>query len=72
MNNFWFKRKVHGWGWDPCSWQGWLVLFVWIIVFTYLTATIERQWFKNIILIILSIIVLMLIVYKKGEKPRWQ
>jgi uncharacterized membrane protein YdjX (TVP38/TMEM64 family) len=72
MTSIWFKRKQHGWGWDPISWQAWLVLLVWIIIFTYLTATIEHNWFKNIVLIVLSIAVLIFIAYKKGEKPRWQ
>lgn len=26
----WFKAKRYGWGWYPVSWQGWLVLGVYL------------------------------------------
>ena len=27
---YWFKRKLFGWGWVPVRWQGWVFLLVWI------------------------------------------
>jgi hypothetical protein len=26
----WFKAKEYGYGWYPCTWEGWLVLVVFI------------------------------------------
>ena len=29
---YWFKRKLYGWGWTPATWQGWLVLAVFVVL----------------------------------------
>ena len=71
-NNYWFKRKLYGWGWVPVKWQGWLVLFLWVIFFVFLLEMTENKWQKSSIVILLSIILLLYICYKKGEKPFWQ
>ena len=26
----WFRAKRYGWGWYPCSWQGWAVLAMYV------------------------------------------
>jgi hypothetical protein len=28
----WFGRKKYGWGWGPTSWQGWLILAVYVVL----------------------------------------
>lgn len=68
----WFKAKCYGWGWYPCSWEGWLVLLVWAFLFVSVVSTIDHEWLKNLIFIILSFSVLIYLCYKKGEKPRWR
>ncbi len=77
----WFKRKTYGWGWTPSSWQGWLVITIYVA--TLLSSTrylvlLARSNdddmpppFKFIPFIVLTTI-LILICYKKGEKPKWQ
>ena len=72
MKKIWFKRKLYGWGWTPCSWEGWLVLLVWLVLFVSLVKKFDHEWLKNEIFILLSVVVLIFICYKKGEKPRWQ
>lgn len=75
---FWFVRKTYGWGWVPATWQGWLVLFVYIILLTLFSFTVdEYSSFREIILtfilpVLFLTITLIRICYKKGEKPRWQ
>jgi hypothetical protein len=27
----WFVRKKYGWGWTPASWQGWLLIALYIL-----------------------------------------
>ena len=68
----WFKRKLYGWGWTPTTWEGWLVILLWIIIFVSLVQTMDHEWLKNIIFIIIMISILIFICYKKGEKPKWQ
>ena len=76
---YWFKRKVYGWGWTPATWQGWFVLFFFVLFFLVLTREFELNsdpsesdfifFFGKIIL---AILVLIFICYKTGEKPHWQ
>jgi hypothetical protein len=79
----WFKMKLYGWGWVPVSWQGWVIVLAFIIILllngTYLSSKVSASgsptsWdlilFFSVMLIL--IISLFWICYKKGEKPRWR
>lgn len=70
--NLWFKAKRYGWGWYPCSWQGWLILLIWGILFIISLITLDHEWLKNIIFIFIITGVLIYVCYKKGEKPCWR
>lgn len=76
---YWFKAKNYGWGWTPSTWQGWLVLALFILVNIYIFKDIEQgsysasSVFLNFILpSILSVVVLIIICYRTGEKPGWR
>ena len=28
----WFRKKTFGYGWTPCTWQGWAVMVLFIAV----------------------------------------
>jgi uncharacterized membrane protein YhaH (DUF805 family) len=76
----WFKAKNYGWGWQPSSPEGWLFLLVFVVVFALNATrfisigpeptTNQAVWFviQNIVLIS----VLLVVCYKKGEKPEWR
>ena len=72
----WFKRKTYGWGWYPSTWQGWLVIAVYIAIIFALGLTIDEnstQKEVNLIFVLPVLIAttaLVTISYKKGEKPR--
>ena len=72
MNKIWFKRKKYGWGWTPSTWEGWLVITIWIFVFILEFSKKDNSLPKNIIFILMMIGLLIYISYKKGETPRWQ
>jgi phosphoglycerol transferase MdoB-like AlkP superfamily enzyme len=77
----WFKRKRYGWGWTPVTWQGWLVIAVYVVALIsstrYLVVLARMNNddmpppFKFIPVIVLTAI-LIAICYAKGEKPGWQ
>lgn len=75
---YWFKRKLYGWGWTPATWQGWLMLFVFIFLIIAFALTVDKNsttsevFFTGILPIILLTITFIRICYIKGEKPRWQ
>jgi hypothetical protein len=68
----WFKAKCYGWGWYPSTWQGALVILIWAVLFTFSLAKLDHEGWKNILFIIFITALLILISWKKGEKPRWR
>jgi hypothetical protein len=75
--DYWFKRKLYGWGWIPVKWQGWLVIFVFIALIICFATNLgeyptsnDLDWY--FVKIGLSILFLIAICYKTGEKPKWQ
>ncbi|PIR38303.1 MAG: hypothetical protein COV34_01705 [Candidatus Zambryskibacteria bacterium CG10_big_fil_rev_8_21_14_0_10_42_12] len=75
---YWFKRKLFGWGWTPVTWQGWLIILVYIGLVLAFAFTIDESSsdsevvFTFILPVVLLTITLIRIGYKKGEKPKWQ
>lgn len=78
---FWFKNKIYGWGWTPVTWQGWLVVLLYIASIITLVSIREEAIPGNpdsgsnfLVLggpVIVLTLLLIFICYKKGEKPRW-
>lgn len=78
---YWFKNKIYGWGWTPVTWQGWLVVLLYIAAIITLVSMTEESIPGNpdsgsnfLVLggpVIVLTILLIFICYKKGEKPRW-
>ena len=75
---YWFKRKLYGWGWTPATWQGWAVtlLAVGLIIANAIRVG-EQQMndadtIKQILLpTFILVLVLVVVSYRKGEKPKW-
>ena len=75
----WFSAKLHGWGWEPSTWQGWLLLGPFVILialdFQRIDATLHSAsdtliaWIPDTVALTLALIV---ICYRTGEKPRWR
>jgi hypothetical protein len=78
---YWFKRKIWGWGWTPARWQGWAVIAVFVAYLVwaeipFINATKQGALSNDelgmfIARIVIAIVVLIYICYRKGEKPRW-
>jgi uncharacterized membrane protein YhaH (DUF805 family) len=67
---YWFKAKHYGWGWYPVTWQGWLVLTVFVVIIGYRSTTM-----LNIIIVpefIVYTVILLIVCLLTGEKPRWR
>ncbi|MFA6158194.1 MAG: hypothetical protein WC763_01000 [Candidatus Paceibacterota bacterium] len=79
---YWFKAKLYGWGWVPVKWQGWFVVFLYILLISILVLIREKDMpgnpdsGSNALTFALPIIalttLLLVLAYRKGEKPRWQ
>jgi len=76
---FWFKAKNYGWGWHPCSWQGWLILLVYIGYIIYLSETTQTivngsssVTFAYRFETLFATTLLIIICFLTGEKPEWR
>jgi uncharacterized membrane protein YhaH (DUF805 family) len=70
----WFKAKQYGWGWYPITWQGWIITLAFILFVTcmatiFLTKGRLMEYFLSLII---SMVILIIICYLKGEKPEWR
>ena len=78
--NYWFRAKEYGYGWYPATWQGWLVLGAWLVVFVILLFVFEsirkfNDGLATIILLVGSVAsssILILISKKTGEPAAWR
>lgn len=76
---YWFKRKLYGWGWTPATWQGWLILFVFVALIAlnaYRIDSASHSASDTITAFVpqtaILVLVLIGICWKTGETPRWQ
>ncbi len=75
---YWFKRKLYGWGWTPATWQGWSIIFLYLVLVILLALTIDKNspgkevMFTFVLPVVLLTIALIRVCYRKGEKPKWQ
>ncbi len=72
MEKLCFKSKILGWGWTPCSKEGWLVTIGFILAIFYIAKEYAETNPTLFIAYMVSLIALLIfIAYKKGEKPHW-
>ena len=75
---YWFKAKLYGWGWTPATWQGWLVIviFIGLLILNsrHFSAVYPSSEAVNSFVLqnIILVLIVMLICYQTGEKPRWR
>jgi len=69
----WFPAKKYGWGWGlPNCWQGWVVVTVYLGLLFGGVFLISTQMALFLAYTAVLSIVLIIICYLKGEKPRWR
>ncbi|MBP6884896.1 MAG: hypothetical protein KBC17_03700 [Candidatus Pacebacteria bacterium] len=74
----WFKAKRFGWGWTPCTWQGWGILAMYIFalfslgIFSEKGSISDFDFFIHFFPVVLIMTVFLIIIcYAYGEKPKW-
>ncbi len=75
----WFKAKTHGYGWAPASWEGWLVILVFLVFFyAGMAVFITNPHISStdtilFLAYIFSLTALLLsICHRTGEPLRWR
>jgi hypothetical protein len=75
---YWFKAKLYGWGWTPARKEGWYTIGIFILLIVLLSLQLQphmelQQMLPTFFLpLLLLIIVFTIILFTKGERPRWQ
>lgn len=79
MSKVWFKRKKYGYGWYPATWQGWFVIFEYVIFVILNFRRIDmyspsatQTLLEFLPSTALATLALLLVTYLRGESPRWQ
>lgn len=69
----WFKAKNYGYGWYPATWQAWIILAIWLVIFVFSLISIEKNnLLLRTLIIVISTWLLIWISWKKGEKAKWR
>jgi hypothetical protein len=69
----WFPAKKYGWGWGlPTCWQGWLVFTAYLVLLCAGAFLVATQMVLFLVYTATLSIILIVICYFKGEKPRWR
>ncbi len=75
----WFKAKRFGWGWTPCSWEGWVILALYTVATTLHFINVDKFAHSGsdvlisfAVPFIINTVFLLIICYAKGETPRWR
>ncbi len=76
MKKRWFGRLTRGIGWYPVTWQGWIILGIYIIFIVYDFTRIDSEQHSASDTLLLFIphflaatVILAFICYFTGEKP---
>lgn len=79
MKKLWFKAKNYGWGWYPASWEGWLVLFVYLALTLWMFRKADAGSHSGSDTLIgisvpfaLLTAALLVLCWRTGEKPEWR
>lgn len=78
MKTIWFKRKLYGWGWYPSTWQGWVVILIYVLMLIEsfkridaLSHSVSDTLLNFVPQTFIFTLILVIVCYKTGEKPKW-
>ncbi|HYM16703.1 MAG TPA: hypothetical protein VEZ14_14205 [Dehalococcoidia bacterium] len=76
---YWFRARRYGYGWTPNTWQGWVIMAAWAVLFVGLVTASTALASRGAGSIALTIggavvltVALLAICRAKGEPARWR
>ncbi|MEK7628737.1 MAG: hypothetical protein AAB421_04985 [Patescibacteria group bacterium] len=75
----WFKAKEYGWGWQPVTWQGWSIVFLWACAIAGAFYWFDGESYSAsdtlgsfVPFVALLTALLAVVSALTGEKPEWR
>lgn len=75
----WFKAEMYGWGWYPVSWEGWIIISLYMIAISLHFINIEKfahstsdALLNFSIPFVITTVFLLIICYARGERPSFR
>lgn len=75
----WFGNKKHGYGWYPITWQGWVLILIYLITVIGIGLLIDSDTNLTLantfgfgFLALLATFILFYITIQRAPKPKWQ
>jgi hypothetical protein len=65
----WFGPKPGAWGWQPCCWQGWVMLFGWSATFLAVLEFRDQSPIAGIAWMVAMATLLIDVCILKGSSP---
>ena len=74
MKKLWFRARDYGWGWYPATWEGGVVLGLWVLCLFLLVRYADPElypvrWAAGLAA---SVAVLIAVCWRTGERPSWR
>jgi len=71
-NKYWFRPKAYGYGAEPCSWEGWILILGFIIYMIVVSAYFLPDNMNNYYLFVFIGILLLIIISKSKTEGDWK
>lgn len=76
-SKYWFEAKRYGWGWEPATWQGWLITALYIVLAVAVVISSELSVESDFPVSLMTSLgaltfLFFCIAWRTGEPPRWQ
>jgi hypothetical protein len=79
MTSLWFKAKRYGYGWYPCTWQGWVITAMTIVAIIFNASAVDATSHSvsdtllgSALVTVILVLQLLIICALTGEKARWR
>ena len=70
-NKYWFKPKTYGYGAQPTSWEGWLSVLIFAVLFLLFLGISANTKYRFLIVFNVILVIGLVILSKNKTKGKW-
>ena len=77
MQKYWFKRRRYGYGWAPVTWQGFVVVCIYLGLLIGVASIMDENMSfgeatSYLIFVVIATLLLIIVSSYYGPKPKWR